>query len=94
MKRKISIVTTLLLLLLTTVTVFAQSSGNYDLAWSSIDGGGGEASGGSYALISTIGQTDAGTLNGGSYTLAGGFVAGVSSPLTVSYRVYLPLILR
>ena len=94
MKRKISLVTILLLLLLTSVTVFAQSSGNYDLAWSSIDGGGGEAGGGSYALISTIGQADAGALQGGSYTLAGGFLAGGSSPLTVNYSVYLPLILR
>jgi hypothetical protein len=93
MKRKISSVTIVLWLLLTTMTVSAQSGGDYRLAWSSTAGGG-SSTGGAFALMGTSGQADAGTLNGGSYTLAGGFLSGIHAPLTANYRVYLPLILR
>lgn len=41
--------------------------------WSSVDGGGGTSSGGSYTLSGTIGQADAGTMTGGTFTLEGGF---------------------
>jgi hypothetical protein len=94
MKRKISSVTIVLWLLLTTLTVSAQSGGNYDLAWSSMAGGGGEAGGGSFALIGTIGQSEAGTLHGGSYTLSGGFLAERSLTSSVNYRAYLPVIMH
>ncbi len=66
----------------------AQSGGGYDLTWNSIDGGGGMFStGGSYSLGGTIGQADAGTMSGGSYTLNGGF--WVDFP---GNRLYLPII--
>lgn len=39
----------------------------------SIDGGGGTSTGGSFALHGSIGQPDAGPMNGGAYTLQGGF---------------------
>jgi hypothetical protein len=69
----------------------AQNSNSYDLSWSTIDGGGGTSIVRTYVLSGTIGQPDAGLLNGGSYTLAGGFwVDGTLSP----YRIYLPVILR
>ena len=45
----------------------------YSLSWSTIDGGGGISSGGSYSISGTIGQPDAGRLTGGSYVLDGGF---------------------
>lgn len=67
-------------------------NGGYDLGWNTIDGGGGMSStGGSYTLRGTIGQSDAGRLAGGAYTLAGGFWnVRVLRP----YRVYLPIVLR
>ena len=37
------------------------------------DGGGGNSTGGTFSLGSTIGQPDAGHLAGGSFTLIGGF---------------------
>jgi hypothetical protein len=43
--------------------------------WWSVDGGGGRASGGNWAVVSAIGQFDAGTLSAGAYVLNGGFVA-------------------
>ena len=68
-------------------TVLAQSGG-YSLDWFSIDNGGGQAIGGDYALNGVIGRADAGLLNGGAYTLNGGFLQ------TADYQVYLPIVLR
>ena len=68
----------------------AQTGSGYDLTWHTIDGGGTfSASGGVYTLAGTIGQSDAGVLGGGPYTLSGGF-------WQVDYlrRIYLPLINR
>ncbi len=48
----------------------------YEIAWRTIDSGGGASSGGSYAVTGTIGQHDAGAMSGGGYTLAGGFWPG------------------
>ncbi len=79
------------LLALLAPVAFAQSGGGYDLSWNTIDGGGYTWSeGGGYALGGTVGQADAGLLQGGGYTLSGGFwVGGI-----VRYGVYLPLVLR
>lgn len=58
-----------------TTVVLAQTGGPYDLSWHNI-GPGGSASGGSYSLNASIGQPDAATMSGGSYTLTGGFLPG------------------
>ncbi|MGA2245918.1 MAG: hypothetical protein ABSH48_13035 [Verrucomicrobiota bacterium] len=50
---------------------FAQP---YSINWHKIAGGGGTGVGGPYHLSGTIGQADAsGALNGGQYSLTGGF---------------------
>ncbi len=68
----------------------AQSGGGYDLTWNSIDGGGQMFSaGGAYSLGGTIGQFDAGTMSGGSYTLNGGFWVDF-----FGNKLMLPLILK
>lgn len=60
----------------------------YTLDWWTVDGGGTISStGGSYNLGGTIGQPDAGTSGGGTYTLIGGFWGGgadLISPTVVS----------
>ena len=82
---------TLAAVLLLVPVVLAQSGGDYDLTWSTVDSGGDTFStGGDYSLGGTIGQPDAGLLTGGDYTLAGGFWGGAVG----MYRVYLPLVLR
>jgi hypothetical protein len=53
---------------------FAQS---YSIDWYTIDGGGGTSTGGVYSVSGTIGQPDAGTMSGGSYSLVGGFWGGI-----------------
>ena len=71
----------------------AQSGGEYDLTWSTVDGGGYTFSaGGDYALGGTTGQPDAGEMAGGNYSLSGGFWAGAD--LGLPYTSYLPLVLR
>lgn len=81
-----------LLLLLSTAFVYAQTGGSYDLSWFTVDSGGGASRGGSYALIGTAGQPDAGmTLSGGTYTLVSGLWPGGSSTIP---GIYLPVILR
>jgi hypothetical protein len=89
MKRAVLWVPIVAALLMVSIVV-AQSGGGYDLSRSTIDGGGGSSSGGGYSLAGTIGQTHAGTLIGGSYTLNGGFWSGAVS----QYKVLLPLTLK
>lgn len=95
MKRLIFILT--VLTFLGTAGVYAQSGGPYELAWSSIDSGGGTMTAGAYGLTSAIGQPEPGaTQSGGSYSLNGGVVdagsAGQAAP--GGQRVFLPLVLR
>jgi hypothetical protein len=79
------------LALLIALPILAQTGGGYDLAWSSIDGGGGTSSSGGYTLSGVIGQPDAGLASGGSYTLAGGFWLGLAGS---NPSLFLPFIRR
>ena len=72
---KLFLVLFCLLALALPFATLAQTGGPYNLTWSNI-GAGGSASGGSYTLISSVGQPDAGALSGGSYTVIGGFLGG------------------
>lgn len=77
--------------LLVVSAVLAATSDDYDLSWCTVDGGGQTfSSDGRYSLGGTIGQPDAGILEGGDYTLVGGFWGGAK----VEYRICLPLALR
>jgi hypothetical protein len=59
---------------LLTATARAQSGGQFDLSWSTIDNGGGASSGGQFTITGTAGQPDASTpLTGGQFSLTGGF---------------------
>lgn len=84
----------LLSLLFITSQVAAQAGGQYDLTWNTIDGGGGQSTGGLYALDGTIGQPDVGQIGGGAYTLGGGFWGGGLANDILDKNVYLPIILR
>jgi hypothetical protein len=73
-------------------TTLRTGSTGYGLSWWTVDGGGGESTGGSYTLGGIIGQPDAGALSGGDYILGGGLWGG--DVVAVEYRVYLPVILK
>jgi hypothetical protein len=90
MRRIQIILASALPLLLLTSMAFAQ--GGYDLSSWTVDGGGWtSSSGGSYTLGGTIGQSDAGLLFGGDYTLTGGFWSGAMPTIT---HLYLPVVVR
>ena len=58
------------------LSVNAQS---YSMDWHKIAGGGGMSAGGAYQMAGTVGQPDAsGSMNGGNYSLTGGFWSLVS----------------
>lgn len=51
----------------------AQSGSDHDLRWSTIDGGGGNSQGPTFAVAGTLGQADAGGGEGGAFSLQSGF---------------------
>ena len=77
----------LFVLLLTAAVLTASAFGAYEVSWHTIDGGGGVSSGGTYTLMGTIGQPEAGAMSGGRYEMVGGFWPG--EPLcTVDFYHY------
>jgi len=91
--RKLRIILTAIVLLLLTLPVLAQSGGEYDLSWSTVDGGGGSSTGSVYSLSGTAGQMDAGMMSGKGFTLKGGFwLGGELEPYL--YELFLPLIVK
>lgn len=87
----------IVVLLLASAWVAGASVG-FELPWFSVDAGGGEGSGGSYTMVGSIGQPDAGQLNGDSYTLSGGYIAvtqldTIPSP-SLPHQVFLPITIR
>lgn len=96
-KRKTILIVILTLVLVVPTLVGATkavAATGYEINWWTIDGGGGESTGGDYTLKGTIGQPDASdTTSGGDYTLRGGFwVEGILT--IVEFIVNLPLVLR
>ena len=83
------------LLLVAVPLAIAQSSDEpqFTLSWWTVDAGGDSSEEGGYVLAGTAGQPDAGLLEGGGFTLGGGFWRGgaVAPP---DVYIYLPLILR
>lgn len=67
----------------------AQGVG-YGLWWFTMDGGGGQSTGGAYIVSGTIGQPDTGSASGSVYSLVGGFWPGAGP----DYPIYLPVIVR
>lgn len=80
-----------LAILVLALPAMAQSGDGYDLSWWTVDGGGHSfSSDGRYRLGGTIAQPDAAVVQGGGYTLMGGFWTGA----LVEYCRCLPLVLR
>jgi len=81
----------LLACLLVGTIVLAAPKGGLAINWWTVDGGGGQSSGGPYVLMGTAGQPDASVNVGGSYVLAGGYW---TPGITDSYEVFLPIIMK
>ncbi len=65
-----------LILIFAALAFVSVAYGDYQIVWSTIDGGGGQSAGGQYVLTGTIGQPDAEYSEGGNYELLGGFWPG------------------
>ena len=65
-----------LLLIFVLFSLPAVGYGDYSISWYTIDGGGGQSSGGQYKLTGTIGQPDTDYSAGNNYELLGGFWPG------------------
>jgi hypothetical protein len=84
----------ILILFTALFTVVLAQSGQFELPWHSIDGGGGTSTGGEFALQAAIGQPEAGSLSGGDFTLGGGFLVHPVLPGGELATVFLPLVLK
>ena len=71
------------LLLLVGRTVLAQTSSNFNLTWSTIDGGGGSSTSSNFSLSGTVGQPDAGRSSSDNLTLHGGFWQCITAPVAL-----------
>jgi hypothetical protein len=66
----------------------------FEVSWWTADSGGEQTASGAYNLQGVAGQPDAGFLQGGNYSLAGGFLGGgFTSPPFQKY-LYLPFVTR
>ena len=89
--KRLILVAALLGLLIVLSSPLAHAEDGYEVSWWTVDGGGQSfSSEGRYSLGGTAGQCDAGILEGGDYSLVGGFWSGAK----VEYLLRLPLGLR
>jgi hypothetical protein len=80
-------------------TVLAQVSDNHDLSWHVLASGGREGmASGSYAVYGTLGQLTIGPAASGETAVGSGYWSGVGGtaggPVSILYRIYLPLVYR
>jgi hypothetical protein len=88
------IITTITVLIFLVSTWSSLAQGGYSVSWWTVDGGGGQSSGGPYLVKGTTGQADAGSaMNGGRYQVSGGFWSSADLAAGTRY-LYLPVVLK
>lgn len=90
--RMLYLIIVLALVLFASVAMAALEA--FGLSWWTVDGGGGLSSGGDYALLGSLAQPDASLMQGGDFSLAGGFLGGASALPLPANRLFLPLVVR
>ncbi len=93
MPRKTILLLVLLILLLVLGSAIQAAPSAYSILRWTVDGGGKFSCGGTYRVSGTIGQPDAGSHSGGSYTIVGGFWGGAGL-MDCQYDVHLPISLK
>jgi hypothetical protein len=68
-----------------------KASAQFTIDSFTIAGGGGTSTGGAFALSGTIGQPDAGTMSGGTYSVVGGFwgASQTSPPIPTKIQLWI-----
>jgi len=87
-------ITILLFFSLLTTPATQAALDAFVLNWWSVDSGGGQSNGSVYNLQGVAGQTDAGLLQGGDFSLAGGYLGGAAILSPTYHNLFLPLIVR
>lgn len=83
------------LALLALVSLALAQSGQLEIPWFTVDGGGAAVSTGEdFALSGTLGQPDASASSGEVFGLRGGFWGAVTVSGAPARAVYLPLVLK
>lgn len=91
---KYGVVVILTLTALAFVSWSSLAQGAYDIAWWTVNGGGGQSDGGTYSVKGTAGQADADqVMSGRQYSLTGGFWSSTDMATGTDY-IYLPLLLK
>jgi len=90
MKRRV-VFLILVAVFLLTIQVVQAAETDYGLTWWTVDAGGGSSTGGDYLLTGTIGQAEPGVMNGGYYSIIGGFWAQFQALLN---KILLPIVLK
>jgi hypothetical protein len=83
-----------LLLLFAVFGARAAGAAGFTIPWWTVDAGGGQSSGGSYAVSGTIGQPDSGSTAGGQYAVNGGFWTPFGEFSPPEKVIYLPVVVR
>lgn len=93
--RRLIFTTGVTLALLTLVSLALAQSGQLEIPWFTVDGGGAVVStGANFALSGTVGQPDASTSSGEVFGLRGGFWEALTVSGPAPPAVYLPLVLK
>ena len=74
--------------------VGAQSSGDFDLSWYVLGGGGSRAASGSYAMNGTAGQGIVFSSASASFQVQHGYWGRAYVPILYEHWVYLPVVFR
>jgi len=92
MKARLGLVALAILSGMLLLAIVSLGQSTETTVWHSVDGGGGISQGDRFTVHGTIGQSDAGAMQGEDYMVAGGFWGGRAG--RSEYRVFLPLTVR
>jgi hypothetical protein len=92
MKARLGLVALAILSGMLLLTIVSLGQSTETTIWHTVDGGGGVSQGDTFTVRSTIGQPDAGAMQGEGYMVAGGFWGGRAGRSET--RVFIPLVVR
>jgi hypothetical protein len=92
--KRLALLLTLALCLILVATYALAAVDAFSLPWWTVDGGGGASTGAAYSLHASVGQPDADLLQGGDFTIAGGYLGGAAAPQPALIPLFLPLVVR
>lgn len=96
-QKALGILIVIVLLISSISFISAKNSGNYDIPWHTIAGGGGNSKNSNYEVTGTIGQAIVGFSKNETYSVGSGFWNANTSLGTTGdteYSIFLPIVIR